>query len=139
MNYKKVLPAVALTLGMSAQIAAQAELFQMTEVSGHGLLVACDAHQQGENHADNKVAADEHKCAAGACGADKKGEHQCGSDKKDEHHCAADKHEKSDAHKCAADKKDEHKCAADKKDEHKCGTQKTDDSKCAAGACGATH
>jgi uncharacterized low-complexity protein len=134
MNYKKVLPAVALTLGMSAQIAAQAELFQMSEVSGHGLLIACDA---------------EHKCAAGACGSDKKGEHQaadkkvaadehkcatgaCGSDKKDDHHCGADYHNKDDAHKCAADKKDDHHCGADKH-------EKGDDHKCAAGACGASH
>lgn len=96
MDYKKIVPAVALSLGVAAAVntTQAADLFQMAEVSGHGTLIACD-------------------------GA--KGEHHCGAEKKDgEHHCGAEKADKKDAgHKCAADKKGEHpekeadsKCAA---------------------------
>lgn len=100
MNYKKVLPAVALTLGVTAQLAAHAELFQMTEVSAHGLLAAasapdskCGAGSCGAAKANEKKEAAEHKCGA------KKGEHMCGNRK--------------DKKKCnASAKKAEHKCAS---------------------------
>lgn len=100
MNYKKVLPAVVLTLGVGAQLAANAEIFKVSEVAGHGV----------------QVAAAEHKCAAGSCGAEHK------SDKKDaEHKCAA---KKNAEHKCAGKKDAEHKCAGKKGAEHKCAGKK---------------
>ena len=107
MNFKQVLPAVALTLSVSAQMAANAEVFQMKEVPGQG----------------SQVSAAESKCGAGSCGAAKAGEHKCGTDKKDaEHKCGTDK--KDATHKCGTDKKEckhaDHKCGA----EHKCGTDK---------------
>lgn len=143
MNFKKVLPAVALAVGVTAQMTAHAELFQMNEVSGHGLQVAHDA-------ADDK-------CGAGSCGAakpsekkeanaanvTKEAEHKCAVDKNGEHKCGADKktckHDKNDAHKCGADKNGEHKCgAADKKTDKK-DKKKGDDHKCGAAGCGAQH
>lgn len=134
MNYKKIVPAVALTLGVSAQMAAHAatDLFQMAEVSGHG--------------AANVAAAAESKCGAGSCGAAKPSEkkeaaeHKCGA-KSDEHKCAGKKDEHKCGtkaeHKCGA-KKGEHKCGS-KTDEHKCGAKSKDaEHKCAAGSCGSS-
>jgi uncharacterized low-complexity protein len=130
MNYKKVLPAVALTLGVTAQLAAHAELFQMTEVSGHGLLAAapaaddkCGAGSCGAAKANEKKDAAEHQC-----GADKKGEHKCGADKKGEHQCGT----KKDKQECSA-KKAEHQCGS-KKAEQKSSDKKADH-KCASSAC----
>ncbi len=95
MNYKKIVPAVALTVGLAASItAAQAEsLFQLSEVSSQGTLIAEAEHHDGAK-------ADEHK----AC-EHKDGEHHEDADhhKDGEHHCGADKDHGKDAdHKCAA-------------------------------------
>ena len=95
MNYKKIVPAVALTVGLAASItAAQAEsLFQLSEVSSKGTLIA-----EAEHHDGAKT--DEHK----AC-EHKDGEHHEDADhhKDGEHHCGADKDHGKDAdHKCAA-------------------------------------
>ena len=105
MNYQKLLPAVALTLGVTVQLAANAEVFQMNEVTVHG----------------TQVAAAESKCGAGACGAAKADEHKCGGAKGAEHKCGAAA--KSDEHKCGGAKSDEHKCGA-KSDDHVCGGKK---------------
>lgn len=119
MNYKQIVPAVALTLGVAASMnAAQAgSLFQMSEVANNGTLIAEAEHHCGAEKATHDCAAkkDEHKHEA------KDAEHHCAGDKDGEHHCAA----KKDA---------EHKCAADKVHEHEA---KDADHKCAAGACGA--
>jgi uncharacterized low-complexity protein len=155
MNHKKMLPVLVLALGMASQMAAHADLFQMTEVSGHGLQVAagaddnkcgagsCGAAKPGEKKEAGK--ADSHKCAGGKCGADKGG-------KDADKHCSADKYAKGDAHKCGADgrkhkgcthkhgKGDAHKCGtgkcgADKKgksDAHQCGADKNGEHKCAS-------
>jgi hypothetical protein len=113
MNYKKIVPAVALTVGMAASItAAQAEsLFQLSEVSSSGTLIAEAEHHDGAK-------ADQHK----AC------EHKDGKHEKDAKHHAD--HHKDGEHHCGADKKDK-KDGADK--DH----GKDADHKCAAGACGA--
>ena len=114
MDCKKIVPAVLLTLGVTAQLAANAEIFQMTEVSGHGA----------------QLAAAESKCGAGSCGAakpgevKKDGEHKCGAHKCGAHKCGSGK---DAAHKCGGKKDAEHKCAA-----HKCGGQKDAEHKCGA-------
>jgi uncharacterized low-complexity protein len=100
MNYKKMLPVVALTLGVTVQLAANAEIFKMSEVSAQG----------------SQLAAAESKCGAGSCGAAKTGEHKCGATAKtDEHKCGA---AKADGHKCTGKKHDKKdaaaKCAAAK-------------------------
>lgn len=83
MNYKKMLPVMAVTVGMAAglNMAADAEnmtqdLFQMTEVNSTGILLA-------DHHDDHK------------CGGDE-GEHSCGSEDGDEQSCGGD-------HDCGAD------------------------------------
>ncbi|MBX2860592.1 MAG: hypothetical protein KTR14_05120 [Vampirovibrio sp.] len=102
MNYKQMVPAVAVTLGLSAGLAAQSmanplttdglNLFQMNEVSNQGALLA-----EGD-----------HKCGKGACGGehdeDDKGEHKCGKD-----HCGDDKDHGDSDHKCGKDS-----CGGDK-------------------------
>lgn len=101
MNYKKIVPAVALTVGMAASItAAQAEsLFQLSEVSSTGTLIAAEAeHHDGANAEHHKAC--EHKDGEHHEDADhhKDGEHHCGG-----HKDGADKDHGKDAdHKCAA-------------------------------------
>ena len=82
-NYGKVVPVMAVALGLAASVAItdqQADaadgLFGMTEVSGNGLLLA-----EGD-----------HKCGAGQCGKDdsdhcgKDGDDHCGKDKGHQNH-----------------------------------------------------
>jgi uncharacterized low-complexity protein len=104
MNYKQIVPAVALTLGVAASMnSAQAgSLFQMSEVASNGTLIAEAEHHCGADKAT-------HDCAG-----KKDAEHKCAAKKDAEHKCAADKahdeHESKDAdHKCAAGA-----CGADK-------------------------
>jgi hypothetical protein len=110
-NYKALVPALVLTLGLSASAAnafvgTQADngtsLFGLNEVNAAGVAIA-------NEHKDAN-----HKCASDKCAKDKG------------HHCAADKgakaaddhgHGKDASHKCASDK-----CAKDKG--HKCGADK---------------
>ena len=95
MEFKKVLPALAITLGLAASVAQaatpqntpsegyqpnqpqQSGLFQLDEVNGNGTPVA-----EGD---------DDEKCGAGSCGSDD-GDDEEGSDDGDDggdHKCAA--------------------------------------------------
>jgi uncharacterized low-complexity protein len=112
-DMKKVLPVVALALGLSAGAANAmdnqgAALFGLSEVSGNGLLIAKDAADAcGKGSCGSKKTTKDasHKCASSKCASDK-----CASDK-----CASDKgHGKDASHKCASDKCASNKCASHK-------------------------
>ncbi|WP_303673920.1 hypothetical protein [Vampirovibrio chlorellavorus] len=132
MNYKKIVPAVALTVGVAASItAAQAEsLFQLSEVSSKGTLIAEAEHHcgaKGENHkACEHKDGDKHKDAE----HHKDGKHQCGAHKKQS---------KNSDRKCGANKKQAKEAApqsASEKSQAENSQTKDADHKCAAGACG---
>lgn len=117
MKYSQVVPSVIVALGLTGGIASAAtqsldvqptgaSLFQMTEVSSHGLLTANkDAHDKCGKGACGSAKPGEHKDADHKCGSHKDGEHKCGSDKKGDHH---DEHHKDGEHH------DEHKGEAEK-------------------------
>jgi hypothetical protein len=108
---KAIVPALVLTLGVSALAAGSA----LAEQNDSGLFGLNEVAQNGQLLANHGA---DHKCGADKCAKDKG--HKCAADKGDHAH-------KDAGHKCAADK-----CASHKDDAHKDAGHK-----CAADKCGA--
>lgn len=134
MNYKKIVPVMAVTVGMAAGLTMAAnanglsqDLFQLTEINSNGTLLA--NHEDG--HSCGSATDAEHSCGAADAEAevDAAEDHQCGSadDTDDDHKCGAaddagddavDGHEDGDMDESGNTHEDGEEEAGD---DHKCG------------------